>query len=73
MTNQDLIRALGTVPEKKLVLLELARELLGPDGTLNMERAAAMAAEVKTAVDEARAYATETEKAKWALKKLLDR
>ena len=70
MINQDLIRALETVPEKKLRLLELAKELVGPDGKLDMDRAVARAAEVDAAVKEARAYISETEKLKWALQRL---
>ena len=70
MINQDLIRALETVPEKKLRLLELAKELVGPDGKLDMDRAVARAAEVDAAVKEARAYISETEKLRWALQRL---
>jgi len=70
MINQDLIRALEAVPEKKLRLLELAKELVGPDGMLDMDRAVARAAEVDAAVKEARAYISETEKLKWALQRL---
>ena len=70
MINQDLIRALEAVPEKKLRLLELARELVGPDGKLDMDRAVARAAEVDAAVKEARAYISETEKIRWALQRL---
>ncbi|MBU2009591.1 MAG: hypothetical protein KJ624_07145 [Chloroflexi bacterium] len=70
MINQDLIRALEAVPEKKLRLLELAKELVGPDGKLDMDRAVARAAEVDAAVKEARAYISETEKLKWALQRL---
>ena len=70
MINQDLIRALEAVPEKKLRLLELVRDLVGPDGKLDMDRAVARAAEVDAAVKEARAYISETEKLKWALQRL---
>jgi len=70
MINQDLIRALEAVPEKKLRLLELAKELVGPDGKLDMDRAVARAAEVDAAVKEAQAYISETEKLKWALQRL---
>ena len=70
MINQDLIRALEAVPEKKLRLLELAKELVGPDGKVDMDRAVARAAEVDAAVKEARAYISETEKLKWALQRL---
>lgn len=70
MINQHLLRALEAVPEKKLRLLELAKELVGPDGKLDMDRAVARAAEVDAAVKEARAYISETEKLKWALQRL---
>ena len=70
MINQDLIRALEAVPEKKLRLLELVRDLVGPDGKLDLDRAVARAAEVDAAVKEARAYISETEKLKWALQRL---
>ena len=70
MINQDLIRALEAVPEKKLRLLELAKELVGPDGKLDMDRAVARAAEVDAAVKEAHAYISDTEKLRWALQRL---
>ena len=73
MTNQDLIRALGTVPEKKLRLLELARELAGPDGKINLQSCVPRMAEIEQAAAEVEAYIRETSWVIGALDRLLGR
>ena len=72
MTNQDLIRALETVPEKRLRLLELAREMLGADGQLDTAQYPARLDEVKEAVTEAEGYIQWTQQVRSALSRLLD-
>lgn len=71
MTNQDLIRALETVPEKQLRLLELARECTDPNGGIDLERCAPLMAEIEAAVNEAEAYTRETTCLLMALGRLL--
>jgi hypothetical protein len=60
LTPDELVRALRTVPEKRLRILELARELANEKGELDLERAAARADEVEMADREASAYAQAT-------------
>ena len=73
MNNHDLIRTLEAVPEKRLRLIELARQCAGPDGRFELARALPLAAELEDAVEEARAYTRATEGVRWALQKLLAR
>ena len=56
MNTQDIIRALETVPGKRLRLLELARECAGPDGGIDLERCAPLMAEIEQAIQEAEDY-----------------
>jgi len=60
LSPDDLVRALRTVPEKHLRIVELAHELATRNGELNVEEAAARADEVEAAVHEAQAYAQAT-------------
>ena len=71
--HERVIAALATVPEKTLRIVELARELVGADGQLDTDRAAAMAPEVNLAVAEANAYARATAQAIQALRGLTPR
>ncbi len=74
MTNQELLAVLEAVPEKKLRLLELARELLGPDGSVDWEKCSTppLVDEINAAEQEAHAYAEETRDLRCALQKLLE-
>jgi hypothetical protein len=56
----DLVRALRTVPEKRLSILDLARELANEKGELDLEKMRARVDEVEMADREARAYAQAT-------------
>jgi len=73
VTNQELIAVLEAVPEKKLRLLELARELLGPDGSVDWEKCSTppLVDEINEAEQEAHAYAEETRDLRCTLQKLL--
>ena len=73
MTNQELVAVLEGVPEKKLRLLELARELLQADGSVDWEKCSTppLVDEINEAEQEAHAYANETKELKWTLQKLL--
>lgn len=72
MTNQDLLRALGTVPEKRLKLLDLAREMLDSDGQLDPAQYPARLDEVQQALKEAEGYIQWTQQVRDALRRLLD-
>ncbi|MEK7848622.1 MAG: hypothetical protein AAB270_06835 [Chloroflexota bacterium] len=73
MTARDIIRALETVPEKRLRLVELARECVGKDGALDWDRLKPLTAEVEAAIQEAQAYMRQTETLRCALDRLVDR
>jgi len=70
MTPQDLIEILKTVPEKRLKLIELARQVVKEDGGLDQNKLASLAEELELAIEEAQVYAKATEGALWSLKKL---
>ena len=67
MTPVEIVQALRTVPETRLRLVELAWECVGPDGHLDMEKAARRMKEIEDAADEAHAYTSATERVRWAL------
>lgn len=71
--HERVLAALATVPEKTLRIVELARELVGADGQLDTERAAAMAPEVNLAVVEAEGYTRATAQAILALRGIAPR
>jgi hypothetical protein len=71
MTNQDVIRALGQVPELRLRLIELTWRLTKEDGSLDHEKAAFLRQEIDQATAEARAYAHDTERAVQWLRELI--
>lgn len=60
MTPEELVAALRRVPEARLKIFALARELAGPDG-LDFERAIERLDEIEAASKEASAYAAATQ------------
>lgn len=70
MRPEELARALRTVREARLRLLELARELMGKDGGLDLEKAAFLRKELEEAIAEAEEYARATREATSALKQM---
>lgn len=68
--HDRVIAALASVPEKELRIIQLSRELLGPDGQVDHEKAARMVPEVNLAVAEAEAYTRSTSQALNALREL---
>ncbi|MBI4294660.1 MAG: hypothetical protein HY669_00660 [Chloroflexi bacterium] len=73
MKPADLIRALDSVPETRLTILELAQQCVDAEGHLDIERLMPLAAEVERAADEARQYIKGTERVRWALENLAGR
>ena len=71
MDTYDLIGALKTVPEFRLRLIELAWEVTGDDGSLNLERLAFRSKELKEAVAEAEAYVEATREAVQCLREMV--
>lgn len=69
-TTERIIKALETVPEKKLRIIELANELVGENGELDYVRLDERKADVNLAMAEARAYSQGTEDAIKALTKI---
>ncbi|HLC30159.1 MAG TPA: hypothetical protein VJM51_05215 [Dehalococcoidia bacterium] len=53
-----ILEALARVPETHLVIYDLARELTGPDGQVDVERAAERTEEIRDALVQAEAYVT---------------
>jgi hypothetical protein len=70
MESEGIIRALREVPEVRLRLIELARELF-QDGRLDEERAAFLRREIDEAIVETQEYAQATREAVWALTETL--
>ena len=72
MDVADLVKALDTVPEKRLRIIELAWELADERGELRPDRALALADEVARALDEARKYVEASRKMQQALARCLE-
>ena len=72
MNVADLVKALDTVPEQRLRIIELAWELADERGELRPDRALAMADEVSRALDEARQYVEASRKMQQALARCLE-
>ena len=68
--DDRVIQALATVPEKSLRIIELTRELVGPDGQVDYNKASERAPEINLAVAEAEAYVRGTARAIKALQKI---
>ena len=62
MDNRTLAGLLGALPPARLSIIELTAELTRPDGTLDLDAAAARQPEVETACAQARDYASSTER-----------
>jgi len=73
MNSEDLVRALETVPEKRLKLLDLTWEVVDENGEIDRDKVIRLAAEIENAFQEARAYTHDTERVRWGLKTLADR
>lgn len=71
MEAQDVVRALKNVQKKDLSIIELARQLVGPDGRLDKDKAVFLGKEVADACQEAEAYSQATRRVVWSLKRLL--
>lgn len=71
--QQQVIEILGQVPEKRLYIFEVASKLVREDGSVDPDKVAFYAKELKQASEEARAYITETGEAVQCLKDLLKR
>lgn len=63
MNTSDVVRVLTGVPEVRLRLIDLARQVAREDGSLDDERAAFFRKELEEAISEAQAYAQATKEA----------
>ena len=70
MKSSDLILVLKEVPEFHPRLLQLARELVREDGSIDCEKVAFYRKEIEEAVAEAQEYAQATRKAVLCLKEI---
>jgi hypothetical protein len=70
MDNTTLIEALKRVPETKLRLIAIVREATKEDGSLDIQKLTFDMAELRAAIDEARAYAESVRKTVSCLKNL---
>lgn len=65
------VQALRKVPECRLAILELTRRFTRPDGTLDDEGMSRHTKQIQTAIEEARTYSTDTQRAVKLLWRLL--
>ena len=70
METEDVARALKGVPEARLRLIELARDLVGEDGSLDFKQATFLRQELEDAIREAEGYSQATQGVVWALKRM---
>ena len=56
MEVHELIQALKKVPPTRLKIIELAWEVIGADGKVDMDKAMFFSNELKVAIDEAESY-----------------
>jgi hypothetical protein len=70
METRDLIRILKEVPETKLRILDLCRDLVGKDGNIDPEKVAFYNKELLEATQEAEQYSKETKEAVRCLREL---
>lgn len=68
--RRDVVTILRRVPEKRLAVFDLAVALLGPEGEIDPEAAAAREPQINLALAEAEAYARATRQAVEALRRL---
>ncbi len=66
----SVVEILRRVPEKRLAIFDLARDLVAPDGEVSFDLATARQDELALAVDEAEAYAKASHLALEALRRL---
>ena len=71
MNTDDVVRALISVPEKRLRLIELTREIVAEDGSIDPKKVSFYRKELDEAVAEAEAYARETNEAVRCLRETL--
>ena len=70
MKSGDLVRALKGVPEFRLRLIDLARELVGEDGSIDFDKAAFYRKELEEAIGEAEDYSQATKEAVRCLREM---
>ena len=70
ITPGRLAEVLRTVPEKNLRLIEIANQIVGPDGRIDEKKRTKLEPELNLAEMEARAYVQTTHQAIEALRKI---
>ena len=69
--HDDVLRIVAGLPEHRLRLIELARDMVKEDGSIDPDQALLHVDEIETAKHEAIAYGNSTKQAIWVLKELL--
>ena len=72
-SERSVVAILSRVPEKRLAVFDVARDLITSDGEVSFDLAKAREAELALALDEAEAYARSTKHAHEALRRIPDR
>ena len=70
MKSEDLVRALKGVPEFRLRLIDLARELVREDGSIDFDKATFYRKEIEEAIGEAEDYSWATREAVRCLREM---
>lgn len=66
--HEDLVRIFLELPERELQIIDLAWKVANEDGSIDQTRALIFMDDIEQARQEARSYATATERAVWALR-----
>ena len=69
-SHSDILAILWRIPEKRLAVFDLARELITPEGEVSFDLAISREVELSLALDEAEAYSRSTKLAYEALRRI---
>ena len=70
MNPDRLIISLKSVPTVRLKIVDLSWEVIDGEGKLNVTKAGFLSHELADAAEEAKTYATATQRIKWSLRRL---
>jgi len=70
MNPNRLTCSLKAVPAVRLKIVDLAWEVIDGEGKIDMTKAGFLSQELADAAEEAKAYATATQRIKWSLRRL---
>jgi len=70
MNPDRLIISLKSVPTVRLKIVDLSWEVIDGEGKIDIAKAGFLTQEIEDAAEEAKAYATATQRMKWSLRRL---